>query len=379
MKRRDFLSASAAAAAIGLSPGAPALASALAAVTTPRTASRSLKILILGGTGFTGPAQVAYAVARGHEVTVFNRGRSEAPLPEGVEQLTGDRHLGELDALRGRRWDVVLDNPSTLPFWVRDVGEVLQDKTDRYVLTSSVSVYDLEGASAVTEDTPLLEYAEGDPLEVRAETFRMETFGHMKAASEREAIRWYGERTTIIRPGLIVGPRDQTDRFTYWPLRIARGGDVLAPGDGLDATQVIDGRDLGEWTVRLAESNAGGAYNAAGPRSRLTMAEMLHGVRGALSGDLDVRFHWVPMETLTEHEVRPWAEMTAWFGPRSILGEVSNQRAVAAGLSFRPLAETVVDTLAWFRSLPAERQQAPRAGLAADKEARVLAAWLAGR
>jgi 2'-hydroxyisoflavone reductase len=375
MKRRDFLTASAATAAFGLAQGTPALASALAAA-APGRPSRALRILILGGTGFTGPAQVAHAVARGHEVTVFNRGRSEAPLPDGVEQLTGDRHLGELDALRGRRWDVVLDNPSTLPFWVRDAGRVLQDQTDRYILTSSVSVYDLEGATAVTEETPLLEYTEGDPLEVRADTFRMETFGQMKAASEREAVRWFGERATIIRPGLIVGPRDQTDRFTYWPLRIARGGDVLAPGDGLDATQVIDGRDLGEWTVRLAEANLGGAFNAAGPRSRLSMAEMLHGIRGALTGDLELRFHWVPGEKLAEYEVRPWAEMTAWFGPRSILGEVSNERAVAAGLSFRPLADTVVDTLAWFRSLPAERQQAPRAGLDAEKEARVLAAWL---
>jgi 2'-hydroxyisoflavone reductase len=353
------------------------LASALAGAGAGSATPRRLRILILGGTGFTGPFQVAYAVARGHEVTVFNRGRSEAPLPDGVEQLTGDRHLGELDALRGRRWDVVLDNPSTLPFWVRDAGEILHDSTARYLLTSSVSVYDTAGASAIDEDTPLLEYTDGDPLEVRTETFRMETFGHMKAACEREAARWYGTRATIIRPGLIVGPRDQTDRFTYWPLRIARGGDVLAPGDGLDATQVIDARDLAEWTIRLAEADAAGAYNATGPRARLTMAEMLHGIRAALPGDLDVRFHWAPAEILAAHEVRAWSEMTAWFGPRAIMGEVSNARAVAAGLSFRPLAGTVVDTLAWFSALPTERQAAPRAGLAADKEARVIATMLA--
>jgi 2'-hydroxyisoflavone reductase len=342
-------------------------------------ASRALSILILGGTGFTGPYQVRYAVARGHRVTVFNRGRTETELPPQVEQLTGDRNEGEVEALRGRSWDVVVDNPTTLPFWVRDVGEVLHDATGQFVFTSTLSVYDMTGVTQVDESTPVLEYTEGDYLDVTPQVYQQEggrLYGPMKAASEREAKRWFGDRTTVIRPGLIVGPRDQTDRFTYWPVRIARGGEVLAPGDGKDPVQVVDARDLAEWTIRTVEEGTTGVFNATGPRSRLTMAEQLHGIRAALPGDLaDLRFTWVPADFLQEHGVRPWAHMTTWFGHRAALGDVDVSRAVAAGLTYRPLAVTAADTLEWFRALPAERRNAPRAGLDAGTEAAVLRAW----
>lgn len=347
-------------------------------------APRSLRLLILGGTGFTGPDQVAYAVARGHQVTVFNRGRSEADLPPGVEQLLGDRNAGEVGALAGREWDAVIDNPTTLPFWVRDVGEVLQGKVGHYLFTSTLSVYDLAGLDRVDEESPVHAYRDGDPLAVTPERYQEvggSLYGPMKAASEAEARRWFGQdRTTVIRPGLIVGPRDATDRFTYWPVRIARGGEVLAPGDGQDGAQVIDARDLAEWTVRMAEDGVGrgvsGTFNATGPRARLTLAEQLHGIRAALPGDIDeLRFTWVPADFLQEHGVRPWSEMTTWFGPRAVISETRIQRAVEAGLTFRPLAVTAADTLAWFRTLPSERQGDPRAGIDPEKERAVLEAW----
>jgi 2'-hydroxyisoflavone reductase len=347
-------------------------------------ARRSLRLLILGGTGFTGPDQVAYAVARGHRVTVFNRGRSEADLPPGVEQLLGDRNTGDVGALAGREWDAVIDNPTTLPFWVRDVGEVLAGQVGHYLFISTLSVYDLAGASRVDEETPTLAYRDGDPLDVTPERYQEVgggLYGPMKAASEREARRWFGDdRTTVIRPGLIVGPRDATDRFTYWPVRIARGGEVLAPGDGQDGAQVVDARDLAEWTVRMAEAGVergvSGTFNATGPRARLTLAEQLHGIRAALPGDIDdLRFTWVPGEFLQAQGVRPWSEMTTWFGPRAVISETRIQRAVEAGLTFRPLAVTAADTLAWFRSLPADRQGELRAGIPPERERAVLEAW----
>lgn len=340
-------------------------------------APRAMRLLILGGTGFIGPHMVAYAVARGHQVTVFNRGRTQADLPESVEQLTGDRNLGEVDALRGREWDAVLDNPTTLPFWVRDVGQALQGHTGRYLFVSTLSAYDVAGLTSLDEDSPLHGY-DGDPLAVTPEIYGQRQgalYGPMKAAAEAEARRWFADDAVIVRPGLIVGPGDGTDRFTYWPVRLARGGDVVAPGDGSDPTQVIDVRDLVEWCVRLVEDGTRGTFNGVGPRSPLTMAGLLHGVRGALPGDLDLRIHWLPADFLREQQVRPWSEMTTWFGPDAVLSRASNARAVAAGLTYRSLARTTVDTLEWFRSLPAERQAAPRAGLAADKEARVLEAW----
>ncbi len=379
--RRTFLKLSAmAGGALGigaLSPSPLSSSSTYRGLPDVPAAARSLRILILGGTGFTGPHQVAYAVARGHHVTVFNRGRSDGDLPAGVEQLTGDRNLGEVGALRGQSWDVVIDNPTTLPFWVRDAAEVLNESTGQYVFISTISTYNLQGVTEVHEGSPLHEY-EGNPLAVTPGDYTGGLYGPMKVASEREAVRWYGEdRTTIIRPGLIVGPRDNSDRFTYWPVRIARGGDIIAPGDGLDSAQIIDARDLAEWTVRTVENGTTGTFNATGPRSKLTMAEQLYGIRAALTGDLDLRFHWIPAEFLQANQVRQWSEMTTWFGPRAVISDTRIERAVAAGLTFRPLAVTAAETLEWFRSEPAERQATMRAGLAPEKEAQVLAAWRA--
>lgn len=350
--------------------------------------SAPLDILILGGTGLTGPYQVRYALARGHHVTVFNRGKRNDVLPTGVTELIGDRNLHQVDALKGKNWDVVIDNPVSLPFWVRDAAAVLKDHTKQYVFISTISVYDTKGKTSVDEQSPLLEYKNGDPLAVTPEQFYKDLanlYGPLKTASEREAQKWFGDRTTIIRPTLIVGPGDSSFRFTYWPYRIAKGGEVLAPGDGNDLVQIIDARDLAEWTIRMVENGATGVFNAAGPRSPMTMAEQLYGIRGAFDGNKDVSFTWVPADFLEAQKVSAWSDMPTWI-PRSDTDDyagthVSNARAVAAGLTFRPLATTAVDTLAWFNGVSEQgkAQMLKEAGLGPEREAAVLAAWHASR
>ncbi|MFN0179871.1 MAG: NAD-dependent epimerase/dehydratase family protein [Gemmatimonadales bacterium] len=345
--------------------------------------AQGLKILILGGTGLTGPHQVRYALARGHTVTVFNRGRRNERLPKGVEELKGDRALRQLDALKGRDWDVVIDNPTTLPFWVKDAASLLKGHVGQYVFISTISVYDPAGQSSIVETSPLVEYRDGDPLTVTQEQFskNFETlYGRMKTASEREASKWFGDQTTIIRPGLIVGPGDGTFRFGYWPYRIDKGGEILAPGDGSDPVQIIDTRDLAEWTIRMVENRAMGTFNACGPRSPMTMAEQLAGIRGALSGDKALRFTWVPADFLAAQQVTPWGEMPTWIpatDPEHVISKTSNAKAVAAGLTFRPLGTSAVDALVWFQGLPetTRAQVVKNAGLTEEKERTVLAAW----
>jgi 2'-hydroxyisoflavone reductase len=349
----------------------------------PRAAA-PLRILILGGTGLTGPFQVRYALARGHHVTVFNRGRNNDRLPDGVEQLIGDRDLHQLDALKGRDWDVVIDNPPMLPFWIRDAAEILKGHTKQYVFISSISVYDPEGQTSIDESSPLLKYTGNDPF---AETRQSvgprlgQLYGPLKAECEREAIRQYGaDSTTVIRPGLISGPGDSSFRFTYWPWRISQGGDIVAPGSGDDPVQIIDSRDLAEWDIRVVENHTTGIFNATGPRAELTMAAMLHGVRAAFPGNKPLTLVWMPWEFLQQQQVRPWQEMTTWIpaeDPESVISRTNIDRAVAAGLTFRPLADTSVAALEWLDQQPSADREAimKRAGLPAEKEQKVLAAW----
>jgi 2'-hydroxyisoflavone reductase len=219
---------------------------------------KPLRILILGGTGFIGPHEVTYALARGHKLTLFNRGKSPHAWPGEVEELIGDRNTGDLKALAGREWDVCIDNPTTLPFWVRDAGEALHGKVRQYIFISTISVYAANDAPA-DETAAVAPYAGKDPMAETADTLKAhvgELYGPLKAVSEKEAEKQFPGMTTIIRPGLIAGPGDETDRFTYWPVRLARGGEVLAPGDGSDPVQLIDARDLAEWTIRMAERSA---------------------------------------------------------------------------------------------------------------------------
>ena len=373
--RRDLLKFGVLAAAGAMLPGAAQSTVASAAAVT--RAERPLRLLILGGTGFTGPFQVAYALARGHQVTLFNRGQRPSPeWPGEVEQLHGDRNRGDLKALEGREWDVCIDNPTTLPFWVRDAGTVLAGKIGHYLFISTISVYADAARAGIDEDAPLATYAGSDAMAETQESLRADIgglYGPLKALSEAEARRQFGERVTLIRPGYIVGPRDETDRFTYWPKRIAQGGEVLVPGDGRDPVQIIDARDLAEWTVRLAENGQAGVFNACGPDYSLSTDAMVHGCHAVTGGAL--RFTHVPAEFLERHS----ATLPIWVPregtPYSGFGQVSNARAIAAGLRFRPLANTVTDLLAWYRGLPAERQAEVRAGLTREREAELLAAW----
>jgi nucleoside-diphosphate-sugar epimerase len=336
---------------------------------------KPMRILILGGTGFTGPFQVEYALARGHKVTVFNRGKTHPhALPPEVEQLIGDRN-GQLDALRNRQWDVAIDNPTTLPAWVRDAARILKGNVERYVFISTISVY-ADTQNGVDENAPLAQYDGPDPFKETLQAMRAsgyKTYGPLKALSEKEAEKWFPGKTLIVRPGLIVGPGDETDRFTYWPVRISRGGEVLAPGTPADPVQFIDARDLAEWTIRMAEDRETGIYNATGPAQPLGIGEMLGEIKAALNSD--ATFTWLPADFLKEQKVEAWSDMPVWAGDELGLARTKINRALAQGLTFRPLGKTARNTLAWFKSQPPDRQSKLRAGVTPGREAEVLAAW----
>jgi 2'-hydroxyisoflavone reductase len=334
-----------------------------------------MRLLILGGTGFIGPHQVRYALARGHHVTIFNRGRQKDAWPGPVEELLGDRD-GDLKALEGREWDVCIDNPTTLPVWVRDAARVLKGHVGQYVFISTISVYAARDKPA-DETAPLAAYTGADPMAETTKSLNadLRLYGPLKALSEKEAQTQYGEAaTTIIRPSLIVGPRDESDRFTYWPVRLARGGEVLAPGDGSDPVQFIDARDLAEWTIRMAEQRITGVFNAGGPAQPITMQQMLAGI--AQGAQVDPNLVWAPTTFLKANNVSPWTNIPVWIPSQ---GETFGfhrreiSRAIAAGLTYRPLPLTAVDTLAWFRTLAPERQAKLRAGLPEEREAELLA------
>ncbi|MGH6909008.1 MAG: NAD-dependent epimerase/dehydratase family protein [Phenylobacterium sp.] len=363
--RRDYLKLSAAAGAVLAIPEPEAMAAP----------ARKLRILILGGTGFTGPHQVRYALARGHKVTIFNRGRQPQTWPGHVEELIGDRNTGDLKALEGREWDVCIDNPTTLPFWVRDAGRVLKGKVKQYVFISTISVY-ASNAKPADESDPVLAYKGADPITEK--TSNNSLYGPLKAASEAEARRQFGEgATTVIRPGLIVGPGDETDRFSYWPERLSRGGEVLAAGDGADPVQFIDARDLAEWTVRMAESGTTGTFNGTGPAKPMTMRQFLAGVAAGVHAQ--PKLTWVSTKFLEAEDVSPWGDLPVWVpgqGDTAGFARRAISRAQKAGLTYRPLGVTAADTLAWYRQQPAERQSAKmRAGLTAEREAALLAKW----
>lgn len=370
--RRDLLKLGALAAASTALPAARHATAAPAA-----KAGERLDLLILGGTGFTGPFQVRYALERGHRVTLFNRGKRASPeWPGEVEQLLGDRDTGDLAALEGRKWDVCIDNPTSLPFWVRDAGRALRGNIGHYLFISTISVYADPSRPGITEDAPLAAYRGKDAMAETMASLRADIehlYGPLKALSEAEAHRQFGDRVTIVRPGYIVGPRDETDRFTYWPHRVAQGGEMLVPGDGKDPVQVIDGRDLAEWMIRLAESGTTGTFNAVGPKDTLSMDGMLDICREATGGE--PAYTHVDAGFLEQHE----ASLPIWVprgdGPFAGFGQVDNARAVAAGLTYRPLATTVRELMAWFRQQPPERQAQLRAGISREREAELLAAW----
>ncbi|MCA0299261.1 MAG: NAD-dependent epimerase/dehydratase family protein [Proteobacteria bacterium] len=372
--RRDLFKLGALAAAAA---ALPSFATAAGEAKPVGKAAKPLNILILGGTGFTGPFQVEYALKRGHKVTLFNRGKRPSPeWPAAVEQLHGDRNTGDLAALKGRTWDVCIDNPTSLPFWVRDAGQVLKGNVGHYLFISTISVYADGSKPGINENSPLAQYKGKDAMAETQQTLRADIenlYGPLKALSEAEAHKQFGKNVAIVRPGYIVGPRDETDRFTYWPHRVAQGGEILVPGDGNDPIQIIDGRDLGEWMIRLAEAGTTGTFNACGPDYPLSMDAMLYGCQAVTGGGMTLTH--VSPAFLDEQQVGLPIWVPSKDNPYAGYGAVSNERAIAAGLTFRPLATTVQDLLAWFHSLPAERQAKLGAGITREKEAELLKAW----
>lgn len=363
--RREFLRSSAIVGGALIGRGAPALAQAAASLGSGVRA-KPMELLILGGTGFIGPHLVRHAVSRGHHVTIFTRGRHQADLPNGVEHLTGDRN-GQLGALVGKRWDAVVDDSATNPDYVRQSARMLENSVGRYLFTASTGVYYPYLKRGLDEsDTPHLEVKDAKDFS--------ETYGVAKARCEREVQDAFGDRALVVRPTYIVGPGDTSDRFPYWPVRLAKGGEVLAPGRHDDPVQFIDVRDLSEWMVKLLEDGRSGIYNAVGPKERLTMPEFLEQAKAALHAD--ARFTWVDdydfLAAQGIDEAIPWARLA---GNDDGMMSIRNEKAIAAGLTFRPLAATVRDTLAWWPTVPEARRANPKFAITPEKEAMALAAW----
>ena len=352
--RRRFLQLSAA--ALGLRA-----AGLRAGVEAP--APGALRVLVLGGTGFIGPHQIDALLAGGHEVTIFNRGRRAGLYGSRVEELTGDRDPDEgagLSALAGdRQWDAVIDNSGYYPRHVRASAELLRDRVRRYLFVSTVAVYDFDQGERFAEGGPLAPMA--DPGN---ETMAGGRYGPLKAECDRIVRDVMGENCTVVRPPYIVGPGDTTNRFTYWVDRIHRGGDVLGPAAPEREIQFVDARDLCRWIVELVASDTPGIFNAAGPASPISREGLLWGLRAMTSSP--VRFHWASEAVLAELGIEP--PMLA----RDFPVHFENGAAMAAGLRFRPLAETAADTLTWWHEQPAERRASPRGFIAPEKERAAL-------
>lgn len=368
------------------------------------------RVLVLGGTTFVGPAFVEAAKKRGYEITLFNRGRAEKRFGtvEGVETLYGNRDpklraddsqpdspLG-MESLKGREWDAVLDTSGWCRRIVAASAELLAPKVKQYIYISSISVYTDTSKPGADETAEVHKLADED---VETNGARFENYGGLKALCERTAEQFFPKRTAAIRPGLIVGPGDPTDRFTYWPVRMQKGGEVMAPGTPRDPLQIIDVRDLGEWIVHVIENNINGTFDAVGPPTGLTMGDLIDSCKQATNSDAKVT--WVDASFLEEQQVSGWGDMPVWVPPSGESAGFHQRtiaRATAAGLKFRPVLETTKDTLAWWPKEverrkrvtkemieQAEKEGKPkptmadpsviRYGIKPEREAQVLAAW----
>jgi 2'-hydroxyisoflavone reductase len=330
-----------------------------------------MRILVLGGTVFLGRFLVEAALNRGHEITLFNRGQHNPDLFPQIEKLRGDRSE-DLSALHGRRWQATIDTCGFVPRVVAASARLLSGAIDHYTFISTLSVYAEDAPAGANEHAPTGTLADGSVEEITAETY-----GPLKALCEQAAEAAMPGRVLAIRPGLIVGPFDPSDRFTYWPRRIARGGEVLAPGRPERRVQFIDVRDLADWVIRLVESGNTGIYNATGPDYPLSMGKTLEACREETGAA--AKFTWVEDEFLLKQQVIPYTEIPLWV-PESMTPSFDKfdcSKAFAAGLAIRPLADTIRDTLAWDASRPAGTIHS--SGLAPEREARLLEAWHEGR
>ena len=352
--------------------GAAGTVAALAPSRVLAAKSAPLRVLILGGTAFLGPALVEQALEAGHRVTLFNRGKTAPDLFKGVEQvetLLGDRN-NQLETLQGREWDLVIDTSGYVPRHVQLAAKLLAPHVAHYVFISSISVY-ASFAKPNDETSPVARLT--DPA---VEQITGETYGGLKALCEEAAEKAMPGRVTNIRPGLIVGPRDRTDRFTYWPARVAAGGEVLAPGSPKDDVQWIDVRDLAAFVLRTGEQRVAGVFNACSAPGQFSIGALLDSCR-RVSGS-DAKFTWADSAFLAGQQVAPWSDMPVWIPPEGeeIAASMnSTQRAKAAGLQIRAVDDTVLATLEWHRQRPEEQRAKLRSGLTAEREAAVLAAW----
>jgi len=329
-----------------------------------------MKILILGGTVFLGYHLVQSAKKAGHDVTLFSRGLTNSELFPELEKLVGDRDDGNLTSLAGRRWDAVIDTSAYVPRVVRDSVNLLKDATEHYTFISSISVYQDFLEPGADEKQPVGRLIDPSVEDVGA------YYGQLKALCEQAVEDEMPGRALLIRPGLIVGPQDPTDRFTYWPARVSKGGSVLAPGNPDASVQFIDVRDLADWTIRMVEDRVAGVYNATGPDSRLTMRSFLEQCKQQTRSD--AKFEWLSNDFLLQQGVGPWMELPLWIpgvgdteNVRNMLS-VNVDKAIRSGLIFRPLHETILDTLAWDST----REDSKRnAGMNAQKEERLLTLW----
>jgi 2'-hydroxyisoflavone reductase len=322
-----------------------------------------LRILVLGGTKFLGRAGVAAALERGHEVTLFNRGETNPDLFPEAEKLRGDR-TEDLSPLEGREWDAVIDPSGYFPHVVRQSAEALHGSVGRYLFVSSVSVY-ADFSSGPDEDAPRAELGDMPADEMLPE---YENYGALKALAEDAVWEVYGDRATIVRPGLIVGPHDPTGRFTYWPHRVARGGEMVVPAPPDRTVQFVDARDLGRWIVELLERDEGGAFNAT--RAGVPWSELIESARAVTGSDAEPV--WIPDEFLQQHEVGEWMEVPMWLADPEWVGmnQADVSRAESAGLTHRPLEDTIRGTLD-------EAEMTDDAGLKPERERELLEAWRA--
>jgi nucleoside-diphosphate-sugar epimerase len=360
--RRDLLQLAAGVAASAVVPDA------LPASAQPEAKSKTL--LILGGTGFIGPHLTKEALRLNWKVTHFNRGKSAEGGVPGVETLIGDRK-GQLDSLRGRTWDVVIDDTGYIPKYVKMSAELLAPNVGYCLYISSISAY---ASFAKPNDihSPTGKLSNPDVEEITGETY-----GPMKALCEQYTAEAFKGRISIVRPGYIVGPLDTTDRFTYWPVRASKGGEMLAPGTPKDPVQVIDVRDLATWTMGLVEARTNGYFNAVSPPGAFTMGDLVTASLRA-SPKAGTKVTWVSEDFLAAHwkaddlDLPPWSPMK---GDMAGASQTSIKESVKTGLRSRPLQQTVNDTLAWFQTLPADRQAKLKAGLPADRETDTLKLW----
>ena len=339
-----------------------------------------MKLLILGGTRFLGRHLVTAAFARDHEVTLFNRGNHSTEGLASVETIQGDRHT-ELAKLQGRRWDAVVDTSGHLPRAVRGAAELLSGAVDRYVFISSQNAYAHVSVPGVDETFPLAaltseQLDRANAIDTSGQPSYAELYGGLKALCEQAAEEVMPDRTLIIRPGLIVGPYDYTDRFTYWVVRVARGGEVLAPARPDRFVQFIDVRDLAEWTIRMVEQKATGTYNTHGVPGKFTMLDVLEECK--LVSNSNASFTWITEEFLLREQVAPWSQLPLWLPEEAAphlqgFMFINPDKAIAAGLSFRSLSDTIGDTLTWYRTNHPHEEL--KAGLDRDKEQALLYKW----